>query len=83
MSKRLLALTLALALALPLPAFGAEAAPANAYEQAVAKLRDQDTYAIYDTIDTESCTVFLYRRIGTPHIQHIPLWISYIRMGWW
>lgn len=70
MSKRLLALALALALALPLPSFGAETAPAKTYEQAVAELRNEDIYAIYDTIDTESCTVFLYRRIGTPHIQH-------------
>ncbi len=63
------ALALALCLALPCPALAAEEASPRNYEEAVAELRNEDMYAIYDTIDTELCTVFLYRRIGTPHIQ--------------
>lgn len=75
--KRVLCALLILMLALPLPALGAEEPTAKAYEEAVAELRNEDMYAIYNTIDTELCTVFLYRRIGTPHIQPLRIAILY------
>lgn len=77
--KRVLALFLSLALALPLPALGAEGAPVRTYEQTVAELGLQNPtqYVIETTLETDLCTVFLYRRIGTPHISYNQLKIVY------
>ena len=74
--KRLLSLLLVCSLALPFPALGVEWT-GESYEEQVAVLRQTEIYAIEATLDTEWCSVFLYRRIGTPHVQYNQIKIIY------
>lgn len=65
--KHTLCTLLALTLMLPLPAFGVEAAPAKAYEQAVAELRGKSCYSDETVYETDLCSVFSYSISGTSH----------------
>lgn len=74
--KRLLSLLLVCSLALPFPALGVEWT-GESYEEKVAVLRQAEIYAIEATLDTDLCSVFLYRRIGTPRVQYNQIKIIY------
>lgn len=68
MKKRFPALLVALSLTLPLPSMAAVIWNPESYEEYVAMLQNEEFYHIYDTVDTEFCTVIHYQRIGVPHI---------------
>ncbi|MCI8651456.1 MAG: S-layer homology domain-containing protein [Oscillospiraceae bacterium] len=77
MKKLVLSALLALCLALPLPAFAVEEGTAQTYEEAVALIRDTGHYAVETFLDTDLCSIFLYRAIGTPHSAYHYLTVVY------
>lgn len=77
MKKRFLPLLLALALALPCPALAVEEETAQTYEEAVALIRDTGHYAVETFLDTDLCSIFLYRAIGTSHSAYHYLTVVY------